>query len=233
VSTFGLGGRRRSGRDDEGIALIELIVSMVVMLIMLTLIARMFAQVTNAADDNQHTRSGIGIAGTAMDEITRVIRQGARVNTSVTATEGAVLAGSTSTSLSIDSYVDSTIVAGQAAVAPTRVVLSVDASGNLNEARYAGTVTNGYVSFSSTSVDHIGNGPILTASGTTPLFAYTDGDGAAIVPGSSGLSQAQALRVAAVTVSVTVTNALSSGDDPVQLVNQVTMPNIAIVNGGY
>ena len=94
-------------------------------------------------------------------------------------------------------------------------------------------MTNGYVSFSSTSADHSGNGPILATSGTTPLFAYTDGGGAAIVPGSTGLSQAQALSVAAVTVTVTVANTLSSGDDPVQLVNQVTMPNIAIVNGGY
>ena len=225
--------RFRHRSDDDGIALIELIVSMVVTLIMLTLIARMFAQVTNAAGDNQHTRAGIGVAGTAMDEITRVIRQGARVSTSSTTTEGAVLAGSTGTALSIDSYVDATIVGGQSAVAPTRVAFSVDGSGNLNETRYAGSVSNGYVSFSSTAVNRIVNGPVLTSSGSTTLFAYTDGDGAAVVPGSSGLTQAQALSVAAVTVTVTVTNVLSSGSDPVQIVNQVTMPNIAIVNGGY
>jgi hypothetical protein len=52
------------------------------------------------------------------------------------------------------------------------------------------------------------------------------------VPAAGGLSQTQALSVASVSVTVTVRNTLSSGEDPVQLVNQVTMPNIAILNGG-
>ena len=94
-------------------------------------------------------------------------------------------------------------------------------------------VTNGYVSFATTATTRTVNGPLLTTATTTPLFTYTDGDGDAVVPGGSGLTQAQALTVAAVTVTVTVANSESTGPDPVQLVNQVTMPNIAIVNGGY
>ncbi|MGT2425925.1 hypothetical protein [Amnibacterium kyonggiense] len=226
--------RRRLRHDpaDRGIALIELIVSMVVTLIMLTLIARMFAQVTHSASDNQSTRAGIGIAGTAMDEITRVVRQGTRVSTSQTATEGAVVAGSTASSLSIDSFVDATVTPGLAAIAPTRVVFSVDGSGSLIEQRYAGTVANGYVTFSGSGTSRTVNGPIDT-SGSTPLFAYADGSGTAVVPGATGLTSAQALSVASVTVTVTVDNQLSSGNDPVQLTNEVTMPNIAILNGGY
>lgn len=226
--------RRRLRREhpEAGIALIELIVSMVVMLIMLTLIARMFAQVTHVAGDNQSTRSGIGIAGTVMDEVTRVIRQGTRVSTSQTTVEGAVLAGSTSTSLGIDAFVDSTVTPGVAAIAATRVQFSVDGSGRLVEQRYPGTVTGGYTTFSTSGTTRIVNGPIVP-DGATPLFTYTDGTGAAVVPDSGGLTAAQALSVTAVTVTVTVANQLSSGNDPVQLTNQVTMPNIAIINGGY
>ena len=204
---------------------------MVITLVMLTLIARMYAQVTHAAGDNQSTRSGIGIAGTSMDEITRVVRQGARISTSATGFEGAVIAGSTGMTLSVDSYVDATVVGGQAAVAPTRVVFSVDGSGSLREDRYAGTVANGYVTFSASAVSRTVDGPLVTTG--APLFAYADSTGTPIVPGATGLTQTQALSVASVTVTVTVRNVLSTGDDPVQLVNQVTMPNIAILNGGY
>lgn len=234
MSAVGIRARLRAESRDGGIALVELIVSMVVMLIVLGLIARMFAQVTHAAGDNQQTRAGIGIAGTVIDEVTRVVRQGTRVSTSQSASEGAVIAGSTASSLTIDSSVDAVIAPGQAAVAATRVVFSVDASGALVEQRYAGTVANGYTSFSSTpTTTRTINGPIMTAAGTAPLFAYADKTGTAVVPAAGGLTASQAINVATVTVTVTVANQLSTGNDPVQLTNRVTMPNIAILNGGY
>ena len=217
---------------EAGVALVELIVAMFVTLIMLTLIARLFAQVMNASTDNQSTREGIGVAGTVMDEMTRVIRQGARVSTSQTTSEGAVLAGSTATSLTIDSFVDAAVAPSQAAISPTRVVFSVDSRGNLLEQRYAGTVAGGYVSFSSTATTRTVNGP-LTTDPSNPMFAYADGTGTAVLPGAGGLTAMQANSVASVTVTVTVANTLSTGDDPVQLTNEVTMPNIAILNGGY
>jgi type II secretory pathway pseudopilin PulG len=233
MTTGRLRARLAREEGESGVALVELMVSMVVMLIMLTLIARMFTQVMFAADDNVTTRSGVGVASTVIDEVTRVVRQGARVSTSQTTSEGAVLAGSTATSLSVDSFVDAIVAPGQAAISPTRVVFSVDGSGNLVEQRYAGTVSGGYTTFSSTATSRTVNGPITTAAPAAPLFAYRDGSGAAVVPGSSGLTSAQAIAVASVVVTVTVKNALSRGDDPVVITNEVTMPNIAILNGGY
>ncbi|MBW4042756.1 MAG: hypothetical protein HIU86_11655 [Acidobacteria bacterium] len=235
MSIASLRSRLTRGRGDDGIALIELIVSMVITLIMLTLIGRMFAQVTHAAGDNQSTRAATGVAATVADEITRVVRQGVLVTTSSTTKEGAVIAGSTATSLNIDSAVDATVTPGQAAIAPTRVVFSVDGSGSLVEQRFAGTVTSGSVTFaSSPTSSRTVNGPILTTGASVPaLFAYTDGSGNAVLPSSGGLTAAQASSVAAVTVTVTVANSLSTGSDPVQITNEVTMPNIAIANGGY
>lgn len=228
---------RLSAEDgDSGIALIELVVAMSITLLMLTLIARMFAQVTHVTGDGQSTRAATGIAATAVDEVTRVVRQGGRVATSATSVEGAVLAGSTSTSLSIDSFVDATVGPSQPAIAPTRVIFSVDGANSLTEQRFAGTVANGYTSFSTSATSRTVNGPIVTTGAATPpLFAYSDKTGAPVVPSGTGLTSAQALSVTAVTVTVTVPNAVSygNGSDPVQITNEVTMPNIAIVNGGY
>lgn len=232
MSIARLRARLRPERGDSGIALIELVVSMAISLLMLTLIARMFAQVTHVASDGMSTRSATGTAATVLDEVTRVVRQGTRVSTSVSTVEGGVVAGSTSTSLSVDSLVDATVTPGQATIVPTRVVFSVDASGAMIEQRFAGTVANGYTTFATTGTSRPVGGTILTSGATAPLFVYQDASGA-VVPSDTPLTTAQALSVASVTVTITAPNPVSYGSDPVQVTNEVTMPNIAIVNGGY
>jgi Tfp pilus assembly protein PilW len=227
--------RARMVRDgsESGVSLVELLVAMAITLLMLALISRMFAQVMRATSENQSTRAATGIAATVMDEITRVVRQGTQVATSSTVTEGAVLQGSNGTSLSIDTYVDAAVAAGQATIAPMRVTFTVDAAGNVVEQRYSSVMTTGYAVFAGSATStRVVNGPVLTTA-SPAMFTYSDGSGTAVVPGATGLSSTQAATVATVTVTITVANSLATGPSPVQLTNQVTMPNIAIVNGGY
>lgn len=224
-------GRRDT--SDAGVSLVELLVASTISVLLLTLIGAMFIQITKATSDGRTTRSSTGVAWTVLDEISRVVRQGTQVMTSATATEGAVLAGSTPTSLTIDTNSNATVTAGQAAIAPTRVTFSVNASGYLVEQRTAAVLTSGYFAFTATPTTRIVNGPILTTgTGTDALFVYSDADGDPIVPATTGLTAAQAAQVTSVTVNVAVANTLSTGSAPVRLTNQITMPNIAIVNGG-
>ena len=227
---------RRPNEDPEaGLTLVELIVASTIGLLLLSLMATMFLQISRTVADAQRTKAATGVAWNVSDETTRVIRQGVRVTTSSSTTEGAVVAGSSPTSLLIDSNVDATVVPAQGSIAPTRVSFSVNAAGHLVEGRRPSTLTSGYFAFG-TETTRVVNGPISTAgTGTDALFVYWTGPNDApvqVVPSSGGLTAGQAIQVNAVTVNVTVDNVLSTGSDPVRLTNKVTMPNIAIVTGG-
>jgi hypothetical protein len=223
---------------DAGITIVELMVTAVIGLLLASLMAAMFLQITRSTTNANLTKDATAIAWTVSDELTRVIRQGTQVATSSSVTQGAVVAGSTPTSLVIDSYVDSVVTAGQARIAPTQVTFTVDpASGNLLEKRQAAVLDSGYFRFTGAVTNRLVNGPILTTgTGEDALFVYWKGTDAApvqIVPTTGGLTNDQAAQVTAITVNVTVRNELTTGADPVRLTNKVTMPNVAILNGGY
>lgn len=226
--------RARAVREgsDAGLSLIELLAASFISLLMLTLVGGMFVQITRLTANGQSTKNATGIAWTVTNELSNVIRQGTQVATSGTATEGAVIAGSTSTSLILDAYADSTVTAGQATIAPTRVTFTVNASGYLVEQRVVGTLSGGYYGFTGTGVTRTVNGPILTTgTGANALFVYSAGS-TTITPGGTGLTAAQASSITAVTINVSVANTIATGSDVVQLTNTITMPNVAIVNGG-
>lgn len=230
---------------DDGITLIEVLVASVIGTLLLSLAATMFVQITNVTGDGQRTQKATGIASTAMTELSGVIRQATQVTTSSTTTEGAVVGsvnslcagatGSTPTCLIVDTYSNVTIAPSQPGVAPVRVVFSVDASRNLLEKRYVAVLTNGYYGFTTAplSSTRTVTGPVdVSGTGTNALFVYWDGAGNQVVAGSAGLTAAQAAIVTDVTVNVAVANPLSRRSDSVLLSNRITMPNVAIVNGG-
>lgn len=236
--------RRRTGHD-EGISIIELLVATVVTTMLLSLVAAMFIQITKVTGDGQSTQKSTGTAATVMTEVAGVVRQATPVSTSSSTTEGAVVggvnsvcagaSGSTPTCLIVDTYSNVTVAPGQADVAPVRVVFSVNGAGNLLEQRYPAALASGYYGFTAASVptSRTVGGPVdTTGTGTNALFVYWDAAGDQVVPGSTGLTAAQATTVTDVTVNVTVANPLSRGADPVLLSNRIVMPNVAIVNGG-
>ena len=221
---------------DTGITLIELLVASVISVIMLGLVGSMFIEITRLTANSQSTKNATAVAWTVLNEISDVSRQGTPVATSASVTEGAVIAGSTSTSLMLDSNVNATVAPGQATIAPTRVTFTVDGSGNLVEQRLVGTMTGGYYAFTGTPTSRTVNGPIqTTGTGTNALFVYYTGTAASLVPitpAAAGLTSAQAAQVISVGINISVANSISSGPDPVVLTDQVMFPNVAIVNGG-
>jgi hypothetical protein len=219
---------RLHGDDhDAGFSLVELIAASFISLLMLTLVGTMFVQITRLSANAQSTKTATGVASTVMNEVAGVVRQGTQVATAAGATEGGVILGSTSSTLIVDSYAGAFVTPGQATVAPTRVTFSVNGSGYLVEQRVAGALAGGYYGFAGTATSRTVNG----ATGLTLQYTYLAG-ATTVTPAGTGLTAAQAATVTAVTVTVTAPNTVSTGSDPVQLINQVTMPNIAIVNGG-
>jgi Tfp pilus assembly protein PilW len=223
--------RAAEERAEAGITLVELIVASFITLMMLTIIGTMFIQIAKLGANAQSTKNATGVAWTVMNELAAVVRQGTQVDTSSTVTEGAVVAGSSPTSLVIDTYADAAVVGAQPTIAPTQVTFSVNGAGYLTEKRVGGVLRSGYYDFTATTTatSRVVNGPILTTgTDSDALFVYYAGT-ARLAPGSTGLTAAQASQVTAVGLNVTVANTSS---DPVRLVNTITMPNIAIVNGG-
>lgn len=222
--------------SDGGMSLIELLVASFISLLMLGLVGTMFVEITKLTANGQSTKNATGVAWTVLNELSSVIRQGTQVPTSATVTEGAVIAGSTPTTLILDANANAAVAPGQAAIAPIRVTFTVDASGNLVEQRLVGTMTGGYYAFTGATTSRTVNGPILTTgTGTNALFVYYTGSSSALTPvtlGSGGLTSAQAAQVISVGLNVTVANTISTGSDPVVLTDQVMFPNVAIVNGG-
>lgn len=225
--------RRRASdeRSDAGLSLVELLVASFISMLMLALISTMFIQITRLTGSAQSTKDATGVAWTVTNEISAVVRQGTQVDTSATVTEGAVVAGSTSSSLVIDAFVDAAVAGGQPTIAPTQVTFRVS-GGYLTEQRVVGVLTNGYYTFTGAGTTRTVAGPNLT-TGTAayPLFVYKAGT-TPIVPGATGLSASDAAQVTAVGINVIVTKSVAGGSDTVRLVNLITMPNLAIVNGG-
>lgn len=224
------------GDADAGISLVELLVASFISLLMLGLVGTMFVEITKLTANGQSTKNATGVAWTVLNELSSVTRQGTQVPTSATVTEGAVIAGSTASTLVLDTNANATVAPGQATIAPIRVTFTVDASGNLVEQRLVGTMTGGYYAFTGTPTSRTVNGPILTTgTGTNALFVYYTGTSSAltpITPGSGGLTSAQAAQVISVGLNVSVANTISTGSDPVLLTDKVMFPNVAIVNGG-
>lgn len=231
--------RSRALREDRqaGLSLPELLAASFISLLMLTIVGGLFLQVTRLTASGQATKSATAVAWTALNEMSDVVRQAAQVPISATGTtEGGAIAGSTPTSLIVDSYQRTAVVPSQVALLPDRVAFSVDPSGNVVERRTPSTFANGFYTFTGTSASRTVNGPVLTTgTGIDALFVYYSSTNSVltqIVPGAGGLTADQASQVTTIGINVVVPNTVSGGADPVRLTNMITMPNVAIVNGG-
>lgn len=189
--------RRKSRGADEGISVVELLVASVVSIMLLSLIAAMFMQITRVTGDGQSTQKASGTASTVMTEVAGVVRQATQVATSSTTTEGAVVggvsnvcagaSGSTSTCLIVDTYSNVTVAPSQQSVAPVRVVFSVNGSGNLLETRYNAVSAGGYYGFATAQIlsTRTVGGPVdTTGTTTTAITAPCSSDGTQTGTGS-------------------------------------------------
>lgn len=211
--------RLRSASED-GLSLVELLVAMMLTSIVLALVGSMFVNVALATSASNATTQRSGAASNTMNELVKVVRQGANNAVSAQTTDPA-LVSATSTALTIYSFVDTS----PTAPAPTKVAFRLDGT-KLMEDRWTATNPSGYWVFTGSPTTRV-IGQSLVTSGTDPLFAYLDADGHAIgTPATTPLGLEQRKAVVSVQIIVTIANQTRAGSSPIILKNTVGMPNL-------
>ncbi|MCU1437699.1 MAG: hypothetical protein JWP66_786 [Naasia sp.] len=219
---------RRLRAEDSGISMIELLVSMMLSAVLLTLVGTMFVNVARATTNANTTRQAATVAGTIANDVARSIRFSVQnpVQNQL-ALDPAVIAA-TPTSLTLSALVDTSATTP----VPTKLRYSI-VDGRLVAERWTTTTTaGGYFLFGTgtpTSSRVLG-GTISSPAGS-PLFTYLDGTGATLTPGATGLTAAQRATVAAIRITVQV-QAPGGSAAPVMLENTVGMPNLGYAGEG-
>ena len=213
--------RRRLGPAAEaGVSLVELIVTMMVTGIVLTIVAAMFINVAKVTADANGTNTRTSVAANVMNEMSKVIRTAANNATASSEDPDPAIVSGTASALTVYSYVDTS----PTAPAPTKVTFRVDTSGNVWEDRIAGAASGSYWVFTGTATSRNLGAPITSAG----LFTYLDQAGQAVVPGGTGLTLAQRNTISSIKVTVTIANNPTLGSDPIVIVNTVGMPNLLL-----
>ena len=178
-------------RDDAGLTLSELMVAMMITALALAIMGGFFANMTRAIVVGRTTRTATSLATSAVDELGKVLRAAANVQTA-SGLSPAVAVGSTGTHLVVLSYVDTSATDP----APSMVDFSINAAGYLVEKRTAGVLNSSNWAFTGTTTTRTFPGPFSAAPS---LFTYLDGTAPLALAGT-GLSSAQVSDVSAVTV---------------------------------
>lgn len=220
--------RRLSGPRDAGISLTELIVTVMVTGVLAAIISTMFLNVALATSNSTASITRNGVATNAMSALSTVIRTAAVLPVSTSPDPAPAIAAGTGSTLTLYSYVN----ANPALPAPSRVGYRLDAQGNLLQDTWTATSSSGYWVFTGAVSTRTIAGPLVTPTGTNPLFVYLDDTGAVITPGTSGLTVSQRSQVAAIRVTVQVANSPTTGANNIVLVNTIVMPNVAITGTG-
>jgi prepilin-type N-terminal cleavage/methylation domain-containing protein len=164
--------RSRAARNDDGLTLVEMLSTLVIMGVLTSIISAMFITSMRAMHDNGIRLDQVNTGRTAMDTMTRVIRTSVLPSSLASCSgpcgPGAAFLTAAPTTMSFYADIDN----ANNAVGPTQVSIWVDASGNLFESLQRpdpGSAVTGYT-WTTASLKHT----ILLAKGvqTTNLFTY-------------------------------------------------------------
>ncbi|MGW6130590.1 hypothetical protein ACWFNE_11245 [Cellulomonas sp. NPDC055163] len=238
--------RRRRERDERGLSLAEMLVTMMVTSLLMVLVVSLLTNVTRAFTRERSATDGTRSASTAMKEITRVVRSGTEIRVANQALNNPVFLVATPESVVLRAYLDTS----SATPRPIVARFEVTAGGDLVEKRWNANTTSGpYWTFTNLPASPYSvtssywTNPVYTrtiarnlrtvAGGGASLFRYYDKDANELVPpAAGGFTEAQLRSVASVQVTVTVQADKTGRADPVTLQNTVGIPNLGISRVG-
>lgn len=196
-------------RDDSGLSMTEVLVSMLLTSILLAAAGGMIVQVSKITTSSNQTQNSTKISANVANGLSSVLRVSTKIAKPSDVMDPAIVAGTRS---SVTVYANAN--ADPMNIGPTRVAFTLEASGKLVEARCVAKPSGSYWSFdscASTSTRTIGEGiiaPGVVVKGKTAgqLFTYLDGNGNTIVlPSATGsLTDDQRKSVASIVVEVWV-----------------------------
>jgi len=244
---------RRLREEERGLSLIELLVSITLTAILLTIVVSAFTQFSGSFRQSRSATDSANVADVGMNELTRVIRSATEIEVSGTATNLPVFITAKKEELLLYAYIDTSSLTP----APTLIHFKIDpVSRDLVETRWASTKVNGYWTFPGFA----GSAPDRTViASATPilkrviarklvaptaseasLFTYLKTEGCTgaqptcdLVPASgNALSSAEVQQVVAVGVTMKVQADDLQRAAPVTITNRVGLPNLGLSRVG-
>jgi Tfp pilus assembly protein PilW len=214
-------------RRDAGLTMIELSVSTVLGLLIMTMVVTVFIQTTTITKTALQSRTSNDLASSAMQEMTNVIRLASNVTVANSSTPTPAIVSGTATKLVITSLINVTTPSDPA---PTQVTFDTT-SGSLIESRCVATKASGVWVFStcaSTSTKNWGGPIVAPTSDQNSPFVYLNGSGQAIALVNGSLPSTALSTVASITVSVKVQTPGQTLNGAVYITANIGMTNLGL-----
>lgn len=215
---------RNAGRSDDGFTLVELLVTMLITGIVLSMIGVFFANISRLTSWSGKDRDATGQAALALDAVRAVVRVATNVPKSTTDTYWAVQSG-TATQLQIIAYSNTSV----ADSAPVLVTFNLAADGTFTEQRQAAVLNpaTGFYSFTGTITKTTIASGFLATGTETPFFQYLDQsfNPLTATPKLSDSDRQNKVTLIRVTTTLDPTTA-GAPDGKVVITSSIGMPNL-------
>jgi len=215
---------RRLQSDQSGVTLAELIVTIALMAMLLTLIMTIFVTFTRSFAEDRSASTNTAAATVAMNELTRVIRAGTENPVTTSATNQPVFSYASAERVKLQAYLDTEAASPK----PVQVQFVVNSDRTLVETRWdAKPLGSGYFSFKTTVASER---TIVRqiATGSTPVFSFYNAKNE-LIPLTAGKVPDNLLpNIAAVKISMTVQTDPTGKAQTATLENTVGIPNLGL-----
>ncbi|MBX3097814.1 MAG: hypothetical protein M9882_08080 [Homoserinimonas sp.] len=218
-------------RDEMGLTLTELLVSMLVLSIIMVIATGVFINTGRAAGIGNSVNTSTKAASLGLNELASAIRFAASNPVSGQAIDDPALVVAKDDLLTVISYLDVDASSPQ----PVKIAFTIDAQGRLIEVRYDSyELSKGFWGFKTTpaSTQILTGALVEPETGEAELFTYLNSDNEALTVPTSGLSLAQRQSVAAVKISIKLKSDDASAGSPVKFESIVGIPNLGINRTG-
>ena len=230
----GFGGSTRKGGsragNDAGLSLAELLVSMMLLGIVMTIVTALFLSATQSIATARGINTNTKVASNGMNEAARVIRAGTDNPVAGNALSDPAFVSARNETLIMYAYVN----LDSSAESPVMIRLTVDTNRRLVESRWPATaLSNGNWSFpaptTSPASTRILAETVSPQSAAPWLFTYLLANGDPLPVPTTGTFTATQLRtIAAVRVTLSVQSSPTDSKHAVTLTNAVGIPNLGI-----
>lgn len=223
---------RATARDDRGFGLAELVVTIFITGIVMTLVVTLFTNVSRIFTRENSATDSTNAAALGMNEITRVIRSGTEIAIAGSLLNDPVFVSAGKESVTLYAFIDTDSITS----APVKVRFSINADRKLVETRWASyALPAGYWGFQTAEQSSriITSYVVVPAAGEKSLFTYYKADGSElVVPASGEFTVNERRNIAAVQVTMSVQADKTARANPVTLQNTVGIPNLGISRVG-
>lgn len=224
---------RAAAKREEGIGLVELLVSMMLLGLVLVMVTGLFISTTKSVAQAQAINDSSRVAANAANELSRVIRVGDTLGVSGSQVPRPAFSFAGRESLILYSNIDVNASASIAvrAAQPTLVQFTLTPSGRqLVESRWTATAAGRFWTFPAVTTTpqvtrNLGGPFTVPSSADTALFSYFDNKSLPIpAPATGSMSEADRKRIAAVRITVEIASPGSGRSSTVT--NTIVLANL-------